>query len=262
MHNKPLHLLITRPEKQGRILADKLSELGFESSIQPLFDYLPLKSNFSDFVVAEQKQQLKPKRIFIFVSVAAVEYAQAEIDFSPLAANDVIAVGHATQKALLACGINAIVPSVQTSEGILALALFSTAIEQEVVIVRGNGGREYLAEQLQQRGAKVHYCQVYQRQWRQLSKQCIFDWQKNQINAIVVTSEAILEKLYCLTSVLSQQTEQWLQTCCWFVVSERILVKSKALGLTQVVNTQGASDQAIIDAIQTFQLNKSSLKTK
>lgn len=73
-------------------------------------------------------------------------------------------VGATTGALLTAAGISCQVPADYSSEGLLALADLAAIAGQKVLIVRGQeGGREYLCETLEQRGAAVDYLPVYTR---------------------------------------------------------------------------------------------------
>ena len=42
MRTSKTHVLITRPDKTGRVLAQQLKSIGISAWCQPLFDYQPL----------------------------------------------------------------------------------------------------------------------------------------------------------------------------------------------------------------------------
>ena len=255
MIENQLHLLITRPEKQGLILMKKLADNKLEACCQPLFDYQTKQ------VPAEIKRTLTtaPKNnelhtIVIFVSVAAVEYANELLPLKHWQVKNFLTVGEATQKALLALDITANCPKIHDSEGLLSLPELSN-IEiknKAVIIVRGDGGRELIAETLKKRQAQVRYFESYQRVWRKLPGNIVQQWQAKQINAIVVTSNAALEKLTEL--LLINKNAYWQTNCLWLVASQRIADNAIRLGLTQVINSQGANDEAILSCLN--QLNK------
>lgn len=250
---KPLKVLITRPEAKAQQLALLLNEQDIANTCQALFDYQPYaKSN-------EICAALKSAEIFIFVSVAAVEFAHASypLHFSPLENNSsqmVFAVGNATKQALLATGIKQVIsppPQQEHSEGLLKLAELGNVSDKKVVIFRGNGGREHIANCLTQRGANVCYLESYQRVWRTLPKNIAMKWQAQQINCIVVTSNDILLAIVkYLASATTSTDNYWQSRCIWLVVSDRIEKNAKALGLTQVINTHSASSQILCNTLR------------
>ncbi len=252
---KPLKVLITRPEAKAQQLASLLNEQGIVNTCQALFDYQPYaKPN-------EINTAMTSADILIFVSVAAVEFAHATsaLNFHSLESNSsqmIFAVGNATKQALKAIGVTQVLsppPQQEHSEGLLKLAELANVNDKKVVIFRGNGGREHIANCLTQRGANVSYLESYQRVWRTLPKNIAIKWQAQQINCIVVTSNDILLAIIkYLTSATDDTDSYWKTQCLWVVVSERIEQNAKALGLTHVINTQNANSQILCDALQEF----------
>lgn len=242
MINNKLSILLTRPESTGRELQQHLKSAGFVSYCQPCFDY-QANNNLEQLATLHQ-QLIKP--IVIFVSVAAVEFANKLIPIAKWPQQEIIAIGNATQLALKAIGVNAITPEKHDSEGLLALSVLKDVKAKDVLIIRGDGGRELIAQELSQRGALVHYFESYQRVWRNLSADAIKMWQDQQINCILVTSNALLE---FIVNLINSSDTYWKETCIWLVVSNRIALNAKGLGVKRVVNTNGANYQAIITAL-------------
>jgi len=250
---KPLKVLITRPEAKAQQLALLLNEQDITNTCQALFDYQPYASTQAT------NTALQSADILIFVSVAAVEFAHAS---SPFLVNSLpkgssqlfIAVGNATKQALLALGITQVLSPPQQqehSEGLLKLTELAHVRNKKVVIFRGNGGREHIANCLIQRGADVSYIESYQRVWRTLPKNIATQWQAQQINCIVITSNDILLALIkYLTSATDNTDNYWQTQCLWIVVSERIEQNAKDLGLIHVMNTQSANSQILCKTLQ------------
>ena len=245
---KALKVLITRPEVKAQQLACLLDQQGIANTSQALFDYQPY-ANADDISTA-----LKRADMVIFVSVAAVEFTHAIYPLQQGAQQTFFAVGNATKQALHAIGISKVLapPSQQEhSEGLLNLPELSEVNDKNVVIIRGNGGREHIATSLKQRGAQVSYIESYQRVWRTLAKNIAQQWQVQKINCIVVTSNDILTALLKHLSITASNSESYWQTqCLWLVVSDRIERNAKASGLTRVINSQSASSQILSDTLQ------------
>lgn len=179
-----LNVLITRPTKKSQTLAEALATVNIAYVKQPLFDYQTL----ADYQTSEKC--LVNIDIIIFVSVAAVEFAQLTFAAQNWRYQHIIAVGKATKAALQLIGINPVIcPKQENSEGLLALPVLSKNLKHKTVtIVRGNGGREHLAQHLIALGAEVNYLESYQRLWRTFVKDINKQWLQQQINCIVVTS--------------------------------------------------------------------------
>jgi len=256
--SKKLNVLITRPTIKAQALAESLASFDITCVNQPLFDYQPL----ADYQTS--KRLLTNGNIIIFVSVAAVEFAHATFAAQQWQYQHVIAVGSATKASLQLLGINNVIcPQQQNSEGMLALPELNRGFQNEVItIVRGDGGREYLAKHLNKLGAKVNYLESYQRVWRTFTEDIGKQWSEQQINCIVVTSNAILEKLAQLTfarlkqSPIQQQENYWRNQCLWVVASQRIADTAKQFGLNRVAISDGASEKAIITTLLKFENKK------
>jgi uroporphyrinogen-III synthase len=259
-NNTKLNVLITRPEEKGAKLTQQLNSIGINSICQSFFDYQP----YTHGQQIRQTFKKSPPDIIIFVSVAAVIFANQALSIKewPTRSNSqpsqFFAVGHATKKALNACSIKDVIcPKDQSSEGLLALFDLNEVQHKNVLIVRGDGGREYLKEILSERGATVSYLESYQRIWLTFNYAIVKQWHANQINVIVVTSNALLQRIEDLITTFINtlpsdeqlMLSHWYQNCLWVVASERIAKSAKALGLINIINAKGANDQAIIKAL-------------
>ena len=243
MTNNNLSVLLTRPLEKSRQLADHIQDVVANVEICPLFTY---SSGHQQHLLAEQLTSNQID-IVIFVSPAAVSFANQIIPLKTLAdIKSVIAVGDATLKLLHDFGVSqAVSPTLQKSEGVLELLQTTDIKDKNIIIVRGNGGREMMKKQLELKGAKVAYNEVYTRNWISLDKQQAFEkWRKDQINCIVVTSSELLQKLLSYID-----DKHWAKQCTWIVVSERTAQQAKSAGLLNVVNSEGASHQDIRNAL-------------
>ena len=256
-----LHIAITRPLPQGQELQQKLQAAGFASICEPLFTFA---SNTNKPTIAQLLKQNTPTA-FIFVSTAAVSFAEQAFPIAlwqqqyPQAS--FFAVGNKTKSALLACNVNGVIsPEPQNSEGLLALTQLQDVKDQQIIIVRGDHGREHLATQLMARGANVNYLASYQKIWLQFNNnELVQRWQNSLINCIVVTSVAILKKTVQLLSAnLSEHAKQhWQNNYYWLVAGERIAEQAQQLQLKNIIVASNASDHAIITSIR--QLNSKML---
>ena len=248
---------VCRPDPQGKQLAKRLTDIGYDAIAQPLFD-IEAQTNSEEI---KQILATKQPNIIIFISPAAVKFAQKALpikNWKNIISRPIIymAVGKTTQTALRHCGINkVIVPKQENSEGMLALAELNHVNNENVLIIRGDKGRELLATTLTTRGANVTYLASYRKVWRKLTADKLaLQWQKHKINAIVVTSVALLENLLALLTT-TQAKEYWLEHCYWLVASERIAKQAKRHNINKVINTCGANTQAIMTTISTMDLN-------
>ncbi len=153
-------------------------------------------------------QHLQQAELIIFVSVSAVTCLEQQVDLTQLQ-QPLLAVGATTASALQrSCGRPVLAPQDQRSEGILALPELQLVQQRQIVIVRGNGGRELIKQALLARGANVSYVQSYKRVPLPLDGLRLSDqWRQQQIQCIVVTSNEILS---LLVQSLPASAQPWL----------------------------------------------------
>jgi uroporphyrinogen-III synthase len=172
--------------------------------------------------------------VAIFISANAVEYGMRFINAHGRWPESltVAAVGAATARALYEHHRRvAIVPAGGfNSEALLTHADLQNMRGKRVVIFRGEGGRELLAETLRQRGAHVDYAEVYRRTKPIVDPQILLDaWRRGTVDAIVVTSNESLQNLFDLVGSAGQP---YLQRTQLVVTSERAAELARQLGVT------------------------------
>lgn len=160
-----------------------------------------------------------------------------------------IAVGKATADAFIShAKIHAQIPERQDSEGLYHCLNSQQKSFMKVVILRGNGGREFLGQQLCQNGVNVCYVEVYQRHWdSELAKAYLPHWQNQGVNTLVISSgEQLMQFVQCIPNA----SQSWFKHCRLFVPSERVYHQAKSLGFHLVHCVHGASNHHFLDALQ------------
>ncbi len=120
---------------------------------------------------------------------------------------------------------------------------------KRVVIFRGDGGREKLAQELTQRGAVVEYAEAYRRGQPQQDVQPLLQaWARNEIDVIVITSGEGLRNLFDMVGKLGQQ---WLRNTRLLVLNKRIEAIARQLGnkLPPLLADE-TSDEGILHCLQ------------
>jgi len=178
----------------------------------------------------------------VVTSVYAVPSALSALNLRPEYAKRplIVAVGDATAAQLQQSHLTpkVIIPSPQTSEGILAIQQFNENSCKHVVIIKGEGGRQTIASGLQARGLVTHEFHVYRRV--QLNHPIYTkSWKINDVRGIIATSENMAKQL------ISSHNQQLLGLP-WLTVSERIAMTLRSLGIQNVAVCQRATDQALI----------------
>ncbi len=192
-------------------------------------------------------QRLEQFDIAIFISANAVEYAALHMPAALPPQLIVAAVGKQTatllqqqyQRPILAPTAGA------DSEALLALPELQQVEGSRVLIVRGEGGRELLAEALSQRGASVEYAEVYR---RVRPKRDLGALQNHgPIDLITATSNASLQNLYDMASAPQRR---WLLQLPLVVIGQRCAALAQQLGFQMPANVAAEiSDTGLLQAM-------------
>jgi len=227
-------VLLTRPAHKNLALAQLLAAQGFDSRSYPLITVTSLPDD-------GLANKLAQSDIVIAVSANAIVSAQQQIKRWP--SKCYFAVGSATAQAFLSVGIQAVEPDDPRTEGLLALVSLQQLAGKNILILRGNGGRETLAQQLTSRGGRVNYSELYCREPVCYEKNVVEQWQRQGITTIVVTSVQILQYLL---ELVNNGYRPWLDDISIIVPSSRVADKAKQMGLTRILTAAGADNQAIL----------------
>lgn len=245
-------VVVTRPAHQAETLCHSIEAAGGMAVRFPLMAILPP----TDAAAARaQLAQLKQFHLAIFVSANAVTAALAmrasQGGWPPALA--IAAVGQATARALTAHGLHVahVAPAPYNSEALLSLPALQAVQGKRVLIIRGEGGRETLAETLRDRGAEVAYAECYRRAVPDCDVAVLYRvWESARPSCLVVTSNEGLENLY---NLVDEQHRAELLAAQLIVVSERAVALASSLGFSKPpVVSQAASDEAIVTAIEAW----------
>jgi uroporphyrinogen-III synthase len=239
-------VLVTRPDEQGKALCHQLASAGIKTCHQPLMQFC-FNSDAPDIV-----SQLRQSDIVICVSQAAVAFSQHLITQQggqwPNKAT-YLAIGQKTAQ-LLSKQIQQAVnyPEISDSEHLLALPQLRFVHSLTILILRGVGGRELIAEQLRAKGANVIYGEVYERKPIALmTEHLVQQWKKENVDQLIVTSHHQLEYL---VSQCNMVDTSWLFSLKLYVPSQRIVQEAIRLGFQTAINVGSASNQDLVAALQ------------
>lgn len=236
--------LVVRPAEQ----ADELAQLLRQQGHQPLC--CPLLETRAGDELSRLPEWLPAADIVIAVSVHAVKFAHYFLLQTGLTWPHIeyFVVGQASADAFAEVGIQAQCPDDPRSEGLLLLPALQSVAGKRVLILRGNGGRDLIATTLASRGALVHYCATYERHYPALDGTVLTrHWQRAGLDSLLITSGELLQRL--LELVPSQQ-QPWLYDRLLVVPSPRVAEQAAAAGFTRIVIAQGASNQALVAALE------------
>lgn len=247
-------VLLTRPPGQNEALASALAEKGYQTDILPMQRIIPF--NASDHPqqcqrIHQQMQALADYRHLIFVSTNAVAAAWPWLsDRWPLLADKphCHAIGKATAKALAEHGIEADYGGpAMNSEALLARPALQQVAGDRVLICRGNSGRDYMRQQLQQRGAQVDYCDLYRREAIRYPAGTLAALLDKKPDFLLLTSTETIQAL--LDQAIIDNTRQSLEEVAVIVPGARVARYAAEKGFQQFVCAENAGLEAIMDAL-------------
>lgn len=242
-------IVVTRPARQAAGLVALIESAGGRAIRFPALDIEPVDSPALDGVA----KTLTSYDLAIFISRNAVEEGLARVRKvgawpAGLAA---AAVGAATRQALEAHGVaNVIAPAGQAdSEALLALAPLQAVSGRRIVVFRGIGGRESIAEELRARGAVVDYAECYRRVRPKSDAQPLIDaWRHGAVHAVTVSSA---EGLANLDALLGAPGKDLLTTTPVFVPHPRVAEAARLLGVAKAV-VAGPADNDMLRALVAY----------
>jgi uroporphyrinogen-III synthase len=241
-------LLLTRPAEDCAALAQTLGGQGVFGSCLPLLDIVPLPVSEK---IRQAMARLQRCDAVIVVSKPAARIALDLLGDSVALTMPWFSVGAATAQILLEHGLDAHFPvDGDDSEALLQLPRLREAVSQpgaQVLILRGEGGRELLAERLRERGASVEYLELYRRDLpayppQELSRRIAAE----RLNGLVVSSGQGFEHLQQMAG------DAWplIAQLPLFVPSPRVAEQARAAGAQTVVDCRGASAAALLTALR------------
>ena len=241
-------ILVTRPQAQAAGLAAQIAAHGGEAVCFPLIEISPI-DDWSAFDAATAR--LDDVALVVFISPNAVDFSLPRL----LAARpwprppQVAAIGPGTVRRLADFGISGvIVPAARfDSEALLELSPLQSAavVGKRVLILRGNGGRELLAETLRARGAVVACVTCYRRSAPRDAAPVVSLLRDAALGAITVSSS---EGLRNLLELLDTDSLDRLRILPVFVPHPRIAEEAERLGLPCVLLT-GPADAGLIEGL-------------
>ena len=241
-------VLVTRPLGQSARLMALLADAGARPEPFPLLriepcpdalDALPAAATAADWLV--------------FVSPSAIDIAWPRL--APLALRARLATVGAASAAVLArhSGRPVLYPTAASdSAALLALPEFADPAGLDIVVVRGGGERGEPMATLRARGATVSAAGVYRRldgdpDWERFDRLHA----EGRLDAVVITSSEIAERMFRLAGPARGRTLQCLQYC---VPHPRIAERLASLGAARIVTTR-ADDAAIVAGLSEWFLH-------
>lgn len=228
-------ILVTRPADQADGLAGRIADLGGNPILFPTLEIAPPAD---PVVLAQVIGGLASYDLAVFVSPTSVERAWPDIlerhggwPHAVAAA----AVGQATARVLADHGVRRVLVAEGSadSEGLLALDALADMAGRSVLIVRGEGGRELIADTLRARGARVDYAECYRRVRPAADPAPLIAlWREGGVAAVTVTSREVFANL---ATLLGEDGAPLLCATPLFAPHARIAEAARAWGVAEVV---------------------------
>ena len=228
-------ILVTRPAGQ----AGRLAQLVREADGEPvLFPALEIEAVAVTPVDARAGFDL-----LIFVSPNAARLGLPLVRAAIESQTKIAAIGSGTVAELKKAGVEDIISPTSGHDSEALLAALSDITARRVLIIRGEGGREFLGEVLRSRGTAVEYLECYRRikparDMRDLLSGPV----RSNLKACTATSANIVENLFEMAGVGGAS---WLQGLPFFVAHARVAATAFSRGAHTVFVT-GNGDEALV----------------
>jgi uroporphyrinogen-III synthase len=199
-------IVVTRPHAAAEALAGPLAAEGAKVWLLPA---LAIEDLPASAALEKLLARLAQFDMAIFVSANAVEKGLAAARrFAPWPASlRVAAIGAATAEALRNSGVGPVISPAERhdSEALLGLAPLQVVKGQNIVVFRGEGGREHLKEALEARGARVEYAECYRRVRPDSDASAVTAaLASGEVNAVSVLSAETLENFIAMIGPAAQ----------------------------------------------------------
>ncbi len=244
-----VEVLVTRPQQQAAALAGLIRAAGGEPVLFPALEIEPVAAAANAPALAHLAQF----DLVVFVSPNAVRMGMPHILHKGGLPSDarIAAMGPGTAAELRKSGVQNIISPQTRFDSESLIGEFSTMAlsGHHVLIVRGRGGREFLAETLAMRGARVDYLECYRRvrpdrDLRELMSRPVG---KGRM-ACLATSASIVENLFEMAGTAGGD---WLRAVPFFVPHPRVALAAFARGV-QAVLVAGGGDEALVAGVRTW----------
>ncbi|MES2565102.1 MAG: uroporphyrinogen-III synthase [Pseudomonadota bacterium] len=237
---------MTRPAQQASALVSLLEDHGARAIAFPAIEIRDIEDPARFDAIIDR---LHTFHAAIFISPNAANKGMPAI-LARRALPDamrILAIGAGTASTLRRHGVEAVVvPPRYDSEALLDLPELRHVERKRIVIFRGVGGRAFLADALEARGALVEYAECYRRVKPSADvTPLIAAWACCEIDGVIVTSSEGLRNFHEMLGVDGQAA---LAATPMFVPHPRIEATARELGLSAVVLT-ASGDDAICAAI-------------
>jgi len=234
-------ILITRPRQQSDQLAELIGQVDGEPILFPVIAINPLPPSDWNLPAFDLSQA----NWLIFVSRNAVLSFMAGWQADLPKHLKFAAVGGGTAQAMRESGLKVdCQPDMSSgSDGLLTMPEMQDVAGCKIIIIRGVGGREHLADTLTARGASISYIEVYQ---RDIALHDLASRERAMTaDKLICTSVAGIDNLCHILS--TNKADLFIKPLV--VVSDRIKQHAESKGFSCVAVSADASDAAMLQTL-------------
>jgi len=241
-----LAVAVTRPRAQAAGFAARVREAGATPILLPTLAIEPVD------VDEAARAWLVPDAFdwTIYTSANAVESSLLQLP-RPVRTR-VAAIGRGTARALADHGVavHAMPTSTSDSEGLLALEPFIAAAGRRILILKGEGGRTLLREELERRGARVVTAEVYRRVPASPDPDALAALGKACEDGTAVVAATSAESLAALLEAVPDQRLPRLRDAVLLVPGARVAAAARTRGWRgPLLVARSAEDAAMAEAL-------------
>ena len=251
----PASVVITRPRAQAESLAQAVAALGHTPVLLPLLEIAPLADQSG---LQAALAGLDAYALVAFVSPNAIDAAFAHIGQWPRQVALAV-LGEGSRAALARHGLDAgnatilgpLDPTRSDSENLLASLDLAALAGKKVLIVRGESGRELMADAFRAAGAEVDVVPAYRRSVPALSEPLAAQLRAllGRPNDWIITSSEALRGLFALLARMDPGCVSQMRAQHVIVPHARIAATAQELGIARVTLT-GSGDDRLLAALQ------------
>lgn len=252
-------MLVTRPAHQAGTLIRMIETAGGRAWHFPMVEIVGLDDPGKLSALIDRLDDFD---FAIFISPNAVRHGLALVAARRTwpAQVRIAGVGPGTGQALADAGHDdVLLPRTRfSSEGLLERAEFTQVAGKNIVIFRGDGGRELLAAVLRERGARVEYAECYRRTRPIVDAAALRRlWGNAQVQVAIAASPDALRNLVAAVGPAGRAA---LLATPLIVVSPRLAEIARELGFAGPIQlARDAGDASLLAAVGAWRASQNSL---
>ncbi|MFN0040582.1 MAG: uroporphyrinogen-III synthase [Burkholderiales bacterium] len=242
-------VLITRPAQQAATLAGLIRGLGGKPLLFPAIEI----EEIADREIAGVLERMEAYDLVVFVSPNAARVAMdcARRLGSTFSRSRLAAIGPGTAAELEAAGVGQILMPAEgfDSEALYRKITLALHGNRRVLLVRGEGGREWLGKTLREDGVSVEELICYRRVKPTAGMESVLPrWLRGDRIACMATSGQVVENLFEMAGLAGQP---WLRRTPFFVPHARVARTAFKHGVTSIF-VAGVGDPALVRGLETW----------